>query len=115
MKQRFDLLTELLAEVVKSPDDMDKLRAIIHRLSGLQNYRDFVVHGMMVTDSKRPTTHVYLSRIRWSWPTRVRRTFLRKEKLLEIENKIARANLELFMATAGCHAHGWQPSLGMAP
>jgi hypothetical protein len=104
-----------LAEVVSDADEMAKLKAIIHRLSSLQNYRDFVVHGLMVDDSKRPQTHVYMSRIRWSWPTKVRRTFLRKDKLLDIERKIVRAQMELFMATAGCHAPGWTPSLDILP
>lgn len=109
MKQRFDLLRDLLADVVANPDDMAQLNEMINRLRSLQNYRDFVVHGMMITDSRRPDTHVYMSRVRWSWPTKVRRTYLRKEKLLDIEDKIFRSYMVLFMATAGCHEPGWTP------
>jgi hypothetical protein len=110
-KQRTQLLTDLLGEVVRDPGALAALRAIINRVRGLQTYRDFVVHGMMVRCARRPTTHIYLSRVRWSYPTQVRKTFIRKDKLLDIERKIARVNMELFMATAGCHMPTWQPSV----
>jgi hypothetical protein len=110
-RQRTDLLKKLLAEVVQDAASLAKLNSIIDQITSLQNYRDFVVHGNMVDDAKRPTTHVYLSRSRWSNPITVRRTFLRKSKLVEIENKIVQAMMELFMATAGCHDPAWKPSL----
>jgi hypothetical protein len=61
LKQRFDLLSGLLAEIVGDPVEMAKLNSTINRLRSLQNYRDLVVHGMMITDAKRPDTHVYIS------------------------------------------------------
>ena len=75
-KQRLALLKDLLSEIVKNPEQLAKLKAIVDRIASLQNYRDLIVHGMMVRDPKRPQTHIYLSRVRWSWPTKVRRTFL---------------------------------------
>jgi len=110
-KDRLQLLKELLNETIADSGETAKLAEIINRIASLQNYRNFVVHGMMIRDSKRPDTHVYMSRIRWSVPTKVRRTYLRKSKLLEIEEKIVRSQMKLFMATAGCHELGWTPSL----
>lgn len=110
-KQRLRLLKDLLAQIVANRDDLAKLDAIINRIASLQNYRDFVVHGMMVRDANRPETHVYMSRIRWRWPKEVRRTYISKRKLFEIEQRIARVNMELFIATAGCHMPGWRPAL----
>lgn len=114
-KHRLQLLAGLLGEVVHDPTTLAKLHAIIARVRGLKPYRDFVVHGMMVRCSRRPTTHIYLSRVRWSHPTKVRKAFIRKDKLFDIESKIARVNRELFVATAGCHMPTWQPTLDILP
>jgi hypothetical protein len=114
-KHRLRLLKDLLRETVPDQEALAKLTTIINRIASLQSYRDFVVHGMLVTDSGRPETHVYMSRIRWSSPRKVQRTFVRKEKLLQIEQRIVRSQMELFMATAGCHDRTWRPSLDIMP
>jgi hypothetical protein len=110
-KQRRQLLKDLLSEIVVDKNVLLGVFHLLDQIGSVQLYRDLVAHGLMINDSRRPDTHYYLSRTRWSSPPVVRRSYIRKEKLVEIENKIVKLHMKLFMATAGCHQLGWLPYL----
>ena len=107
-KQRIRLLKRLLSEAIADEATLGKLYAILDRIGGLQHYRDFFVHGLMVRDSNRPETHIYVSRIHWSNPPRVTRTHIRKDRMLSVERSLMHSCFSLFVATAGCDSQAWQ-------
>ena len=112
--QRKDLLKQLLVYTVSDQNILKKLHTLVDRIAGMQHFRDFAAHGMLITDSRRPDTHLYMSRIIWSDPPRTTRTYLKKERLFRIEQSLADCFMALFMATAGCHEPSWQPYLELA-
>lgn len=115
-KQRLALLRSLCAEVVRDPMTMNAIDSAIRRVGRHQSLRNLLTHGFVVPDSKRPTTHLYVSRLRWSQPIKRDWKFISRKALYQYEPELARAATKLFMLTAGCHdPDAWPASIDQSP
>ncbi len=110
--QRTKLLKSLCAEVVHDPETLSTLNNAIIRVGAYQHIRDLLTHGFIVPDSKRPETHLYASQLRWSQPIKRHQQYLSRSHLYKFEQRLARAQMHLFMLTAGCHdPYAWPASI----
>lgn len=115
-RQRINLLKELCTEVVHEPETLDALNTAILRVGAHQNIRDLLTHGFIVPDTKRPDTHLYASRLRWFQPIKRHQQYLSRKHLYKLEQDLARAQMHLFMLTAGCHdPYAWPASIDKSP
>jgi len=114
--QRTKLLKGLCAEVVHEPETLSALNSAIIKVGSHQHIRDLLTHGFIVPDSKRPDTHLYASRLRWSQPIKRHQQYLSRSHLYKFEQRLARAFMHLFMLTAGCHdPSAWPASIDKSP
>jgi hypothetical protein len=102
-KQRLGMLRQLCALLAKDPATATAIDKAILRVGAHQHLRDLLVHGFVVQDSKRPQTHLYVSRITWSQPVRRQVRFISRAALYKFEPELGRTMMHLFMLTAGCH------------
>lgn len=115
-KQRLALLRELCSTVAKEPETARALDNAILRVGAHQHIRDLLVHGFVVQDGNRPTTHLYVSRIIWSEPVKRQKRYISRASLYKFEPELARSMMHLFMLTAGCHdPHAWPGSIDKSP
>ena len=114
--QRIKLLKDLCAKVVHEPETLNALNKAIIRVGAHQNIRDLLTHGFIVPDSKRPETHLYASRLWWSQPIKRHQQYLSRKHLYKFEQNLARAQMHLFILTAGCHdPYTWPAAIYKSP
>ena len=110
LPKRIELLLRLYAQVVTDQGLRQDFSNLINHVKPRQHMRELLVHGFMTIDSKRPQTHVYLSRIHWENPTRRNPVYKSRDQLHQYEREIGTIAIVLFMVTAGCHdPSSWQP------
>ncbi len=115
-RRRINLLKELCTEVVHEPKTLAAIGRAILRVGTHQHIRDLLTHGFVVPDTRRPATHLYASKLRWSQPVKRHQQYLSRKHLYKLEQDLARAQMHLFMLTAGCHdPDAWPASIDNSP
>lgn len=114
LPKRIRLLEQLFDQVVGDTELRNEFDELITHVKRRQHMRDLLVHGFMTIDSKRPETHVYLSRVHWEAPPRRNPVYKTREQLRTNERETGTVAITLFMATAGCHEPSWQPYIDTA-
>ena len=110
-KQRLELLKGLCAQVTHDHETLEKINVVIKRVGSHQYIRDVLTHGFVVRDTNRPDTHLYVSRLTWSWPIRRQQHYIARKWLQQFEQRLAKDVMKLFMVTTGCHdPHSWPSS-----
>ena len=115
LPNRIELLQRLFEEAIADTADRQSFADLIEHVKRRQHMRELLVHGFMTIDSRRPDTHVYLSRIHWCDPISRDPVFKTREQLRVNERETGTVAMVLFMATAGCHDPLWQPYFDIGP